>query len=178
MSWTVRRARLGDAAEIAQINVDGWRAAYQGIVSDAALDALDVGRFAEQYRAVITMPDPVAVFLAASEQRIAAFCGVCPARDEHRDAHPRRPTGEIAALYADPPLLGTGAGHAAHEEGIRHLTAAGFEHAVLWVMEENAPARRFYEHHGWACDGVHDRHAVAATQSETVSQVRYSRLLA
>lgn len=177
MSWTVRRARPGDAEEIARINVEGWRASYRGIVSGAALAELDVQRVAEEYRGVIDMPDPVAVFLAVCGKRIAAFCGVCPARDASATPTPRR-TGKIAALYADPPLLGTGAGHAAHGEGVRHLAAAGFEHAVLWGMQDNAPARRFYEHHGWTCDSVHGRHTLACTQNETVSQVRCSGLLA
>ncbi len=91
MSWTVRRARPGDAEEIARINVEGWRASYRGIVSGAALAELDVQRVAEEYRGVIDMPDPVAVFLAVCGKRIAAFCGVCPARDASATPTPGAP---------------------------------------------------------------------------------------
>ncbi len=53
VSWTVRRAMPADAAEIARINVDGWRAAYPGIVADATLEALDVDSFTASYRDVL-----------------------------------------------------------------------------------------------------------------------------
>ena len=34
-----------------------------------------------------------------------------------------------------------------------HLRAAGFTEAVLWVLEGNERAARFYESHGWHEDG-------------------------
>ena len=53
-------------------------------------------------------------------------------------------------------------------------THAGYEHAVLWVAERNARARRFYEIGGWQPDG--------ATKVDTfggaeVHEVRYRRPL-
>ncbi len=34
------------------------------------------------------------------------------------------------------------------------LLAEGFDTAVLWVLDDNPRARRFYERHGWAASGI------------------------
>ncbi|MHA6798810.1 GNAT family N-acetyltransferase [Bounagaea algeriensis] len=175
MTWSVRKAALADADEIARINVNGWRAFYPGLVPDDALTALDVDRCTTEYREVLTLPDPVAVFLAVSQNQIGAFCGACPARNPDRDAHPQLRTGEIAALYVDPPEQGTGAGHAAHDAALAHLAETGFEHAVLWVLEANDLARRFYQRHGWGCDETREQRSMA--DLGTVPALRYSRSL-
>jgi ribosomal protein S18 acetylase RimI-like enzyme len=36
----------------------------------------------------------------------------------------------------------------------QRLQAEGFATAVLWVLEDNPRARRFYERHGWAASGI------------------------
>jgi ribosomal protein S18 acetylase RimI-like enzyme len=36
---------------------------------------------------------------------------------------------------------------------VEAIRAAGHERARLWVLEQNARARRFYERHGWYADG-------------------------
>ncbi|WP_330987113.1 hypothetical protein [Herbaspirillum lusitanum] len=39
---TVRRATVDDAALIAQVRIDSWRAAYRGLIPDAYLDGMKV----------------------------------------------------------------------------------------------------------------------------------------
>ena len=44
-------------------------------------------------------------------------------------------------------------------EGVtRALRDAGYARATLWVLEANAPARRFYEKAGWSWDGAVSTH--------------------
>ena len=44
-------------------------------------------------------------------------------------------------------------------EGVtRSLRDAGYTRATLWVLEANAPARRFYEKAGWSWDGAVSTH--------------------
>ncbi len=40
-----------------------------------------------------------------------------------------------------------------HDEALRTLAAGGSTSARLWVLEDNARARRFYERRGWRRDG-------------------------
>ncbi|HLV58951.1 MAG TPA: N-acetyltransferase, partial [Natronosporangium sp.] len=56
------------------------------------------------------------------------------------------------------------------------LRAQGLETVRLWVLEENAPARRFYERYGYVADGV--RHYFRVTEPDgtpvDLPEVRYT----
>lgn len=173
VTWTVRRATNADVAELARVNVAAWRRAYRGIVPDEFLDQMDSARRELGWSRWLAHPEPDAVFVAVNgdAERIAAYAGVCAVR-EAPDAHPELPTGELAAIYADPALWGHGAGHAVHEAAIAALAGFGFRHAVLWVFEDNGDARAFYERHGWTCDGVRTEFEVGGQRP---LEVRYSR---
>jgi GNAT superfamily N-acetyltransferase len=81
------------------------------------------------------------------------------------------PVGEIHALYVDPPAQHAGVGSALLVAGEGTLAdELGFSEAVLWVLEANAPARRFYEHKGWRLDG-------GPRQDRWAPEVRYRRAL-
>lgn len=175
MQWIVRRARQDDAPELARVNIAAWRNTYRGIVPDEFLDGMDTARRELGWSRWLALPDPDAVFVATNgtNDRIVAYAGVCAVR-EPRDVHPTRPTGELAAIYADPMVLGCGAGHAVHEAAIDALARFGFEHAVLWVFEDNPAAQLFYRRHGWSCDGVRQ---VIEVGGQRPLEVRYSRAL-
>ena len=53
-----------------------------------------------------------------------------------------------------PRSWGAGHGSALHEAAMDHLAKEGFGEAVLWVLEGNERARRFYERRGWRADGA------------------------
>ena len=54
----------------------------------------------------------------------------------------------------------------------RELRVLNFDQAVLWVLEENSRARRFYEREGWIVDaGV----KIERRPGFTLRQVRYRR---
>jgi GNAT superfamily N-acetyltransferase len=157
------------------VNVAAWRHAYRGIVPDEFLDGLDTARRERGWSRWLAMPEPDAVFVAtnSADDRLVAYAGVCAVR-ESQDAHPRLPTGELAAIYVDPMVLGRGAGHAVHEAAVDALARFGFEHAVLWVFEDNPTAQSFYRRHGWTCDGVRQ---VFEVGGQRPFEVRYSRAL-
>ncbi|MFB9429735.1 GNAT family N-acetyltransferase [Streptoalloteichus tenebrarius] len=174
MEWRTRRAVAEDVPEIASINVAAWRSAYRGIVPQAVLDGMSEQRRAAGWSGFLREPEPTALFVAVrADGRIGAYCSVGAVRLD-ADAHRDLPTGELFAIYAAPDLRGTGAGHAVHEHAREHLAASGFRHAVLWVLVDNAPSRRFYEAHGWRCDDVVQNLRMAG---EDVVEVRYSRSL-
>ncbi len=173
MKWTVRQATTEDAPALARVNVEAWRCAYRGIVPDEFLDQMDVARREQGWRRWVSMPEPDAVLVAADGDsgRVVAYAGIGAVREE-KDRHPTLPTGELAAIYADPMVWRTGAGHAVHEAAMAELARFGFGHAVLWVFVDNTSARNFYRRHGWTCDDVHEEFEVGGQRPV---EVRYSR---
>jgi ribosomal protein S18 acetylase RimI-like enzyme len=55
----------------------------------------------------------------------------------------------LRTLYVLPGYQGRGIGSALHDLALERLRARGVPLARLWTLEENHPARRFYERRGW-----------------------------
>ena len=150
MPSRVRRAQLQDAEAIAAVHVRTWQIAYRGQLPDHFLENLRQGldRRTEFWRTEIDTP-PVGheVWVVGGESRVDGFASIGPARDEH----PRK-TGELYAIYVDPNYWDRGLGRALLEHSSSRLADEGYGAAILWVLESNARARRFYEMGGW----VHD----------------------
>jgi RimJ/RimL family protein N-acetyltransferase len=174
MQWSIRRGTPADAEELARINVAAWQSSYRGIVAATVLDQMRPDGRIPSWRRWLALPDPEAVLVAVDRSgSTGAYCMIGSVR-QPTDIHPDLVTGEMLAIYADPARQGQGAGHAAHEAGIRHLAAYGFRYAVLWVLAANTASRRFYADHGWREDGTtHELPLI----SENVTEIRYGRFL-
>ncbi|WP_306232969.1 GNAT family N-acetyltransferase [Agrococcus beijingensis] len=151
MTAHIRDARIDDAAGIARVRVETWRAAYAGLVPQEVLDRLDVERETahrmerwDEYHADAGSHDLVAV--ADGEVVGWAFAG--RARDRLEGV-----TGELYAIYAHAERWSRGVGNAMLTEVERRLAGDGHARAYLWVLAGNARAAAFYETHGWHLDG-------------------------
>jgi ribosomal protein S18 acetylase RimI-like enzyme len=58
--------------------------------------------------------------------------------------------------------------------GIEALRELGYSEVILWVLEDNPRARRFYEREGWALDGSRKDDEFLGVP---VTEVRYRRSL-
>ncbi|MFG2180739.1 GNAT family N-acetyltransferase [Streptomyces abikoensis] len=172
---TIRTMTAADADEVAEIRVRGWRTAYAGIVPRGYLDAMDpVANAATHRERLASGSEPAADGAAVDAVAEAAGAVVGWASFGYcRDADRPPGTGELYALYVRPDLIGTGVGRAlwiAALEGLRGLTGHEGARAVLWVVKDNARARRFYERAGCRPDGAERSAEYAGT---AVPEVRY-----
>ena len=162
----VRTATGDDALAIETIRVRGWQVAYRHVFPAEELDRQPVDE--SRWRARLLSPPPGWTTLVAErEGRVVGFASVGPSRDE-------RALGELYAIYVDPDEWSTGAGRDLLERAEAVLRRA-YAEALLWVLEENPRARRFYERAGWWPDGARkaeDRWGVRAPE------VRYRKRLA
>jgi ribosomal protein S18 acetylase RimI-like enzyme len=62
--------------------------------------------------------------------------------------------GEIHAIHVAPVERGRGVGWRLLNASVAALRAQGLRQAILWVVEDNSPARAFYERQGLAWDGT------------------------
>lgn len=143
MPVTVRDARPGDGRRFEQVRIDGWHAAYRGVVHPDLLRdlALDEERVAWRERWLADPPPGEVTLVAEVGGEVAAGAYLRP-----YDAG----AAELASLYVDPVRRGHGLGSALLEAGFARM---GRPEQVLWTFEANAPARRFYERHGFRPDG-------------------------
>ena len=140
----VRRAVVADAAAIAGVHTRTWQAAYEHVFGAERLAAIDVSRRVAGWERGLAAGETV--FVAEDGGWIVGFASVGASRDLEG-------VGELYAIYALPEAWGTGAAAALAQAGVAALRNAGFAEAVLWVLEDNPRARRFYEREGWILDG-------------------------
>ncbi len=144
---TIRRATPADAATIAGIQVRAHEWAYRDLLPPHPLPTDE--RIAERtrvWRTQLDAADPRHSFVAEVDGVAVGFVTVGPSDDAR--------AGEVFAIYLEPHVVGTGVGRALFAHAQAALTARGFSDAVLWVLENNARARRFYELAGWSSDGA------------------------
>jgi len=82
--------------------------------------------------------------------------------------------GELYALYIAPAWWSAGVGRELMSRALTGLRADGYQRVVLWVLTDNARARRFYEIAGFAPDGATN----ILTGLGGVQELRYARLFA
>ncbi len=150
----IRAAGETDVPAVAKIHVAGWRWAYRGMVPDELLDSLSVERRDEGWRRGLARraagEEFPRIWVADVEGRVVGFAAAGPTEDA--DAAER--TGEVYAIYLQPAVVGTGVGRAIFAHAVADLGSLGFARATLWVLEDNARTRRFYEIAGWRPDGT------------------------
>ncbi|MFC5213151.1 GNAT family N-acetyltransferase [Streptomyces coerulescens] len=167
----IRRMTPADCDRVAEIRIGGWRSAYRGLIPRSYLDALDVAQEAERRRGYFSQGDGSVVDLVA--ERAGEIVGwAC--HGPYRDGEVRTEDVELYALYVDPGRYGAGIGHALLQESVRRCTAAGHARMLLWVLKDNARARRFYERAGFGADGAEEPFEVEGVE---VPEVRYAREL-
>ena len=150
----VRRASPIDARAIALVHVRAWQAAYRDLVSKAQLDRLDVEKCAAAWESSLTNTSWPA-YVLDDEGVVRGFCSA--GRCEDPDVDSDR-TAEIPAVYLDPDIWGRGHGRRLCEAVIDELRLRGFSDVVLWALEGNDRARRFYQALGFLADGSTRKH--------------------
>jgi ribosomal protein S18 acetylase RimI-like enzyme len=164
---SVRRAVPSDARRIAEIHVLSWQAGYSGIVPGPYLAGLSISDREVTWRQRLSEDSNVLV--VAENREVTGWVSGGRARDS--DADPA--TAEIYAIGVDPLHWRAGGGRrlwTALQESVRK---AGYEAVTLWVLEENAGARRFYEALGFQLDA--NARQVIDLGGRTLNEVRYRR---
>jgi GNAT superfamily N-acetyltransferase len=131
---------------VADVHVRAWKTAYRGLLPDEYLDTLAPEHRIPGYR--FGEPDPITL-LALDGDALLGFSTFGSARDPDAPG-----AAELYALYVDPDRWRTGAGRALVVETRRRMHERGHREAVLWVLDGNVAAERFYEADGWRPDGT------------------------
>ena len=147
---TLRLAGVADAAEIAGIDVRAWWHCYRGFLDEQQLVERTLDERTLSWDERLKGDDAGETWVMEVAGRIAGYATLGPGRDP--DVTPD--TGELLALYVDPPAQGAGVGTLLLQHAQERLLGRGFVAATLWTFEANGLARAFYERRGWVLESA------------------------
>lgn len=153
----IRPATERDVTAIGRVHVDGWRAAYRGIMPDDLLAGLSSEQRAAGWAAFIKR-DPQGLLVMVRDAAVVGWVAFGQNRDGLAG------TGEVYALYVAPASWRLGCGRELLAAAERELQSRGFGAIVLYVLERNAPARTFYRRLGYAEDGSRKNEILAGVE--------------
>jgi GNAT superfamily N-acetyltransferase len=140
----VRDARPEDGEAFVRAYELSWDAMAAPLVGKALSDFVSFEDRLESFRAALAQRSDDARVLVAECNGPIVGVATCV-----RDGS----TSELRSLYVVPDAWGTGVAHGLLDTALDAMRERGAAEATLWVVEENARARRFYEREGWTLDG-------------------------
>lgn len=150
---------------MARVYVTSWQRAYRGLIDQDFLDSMDPVARIENWRRILSQPRG-RVLVGEVDGQVAGFCTVGPSTDPG--------WGEVYSLYLAPEHWGIGLGRDLLAAGEKALSEDGDTRAMLWVLDTNQRARRFYERQGWEPARPIRLENIGGTD---VTEVRYEKLL-
>lgn len=145
----IRVATPEDARDLAHVHVASLRAAYRGTLPATFLEGLRPEPMEALCRELLGTgaPHRDPVWVLERGGRILGFAATGSAAGEAGSV------AELHAIYLHPSAWNRGFGRALLAQALDPIFEGGFREVVLWVLERNSRARRFYESLGWIADG-------------------------
>jgi GNAT superfamily N-acetyltransferase len=106
--------------------------------------------------------------LAVEIGNVVGFAILGPVRDSDLDPSTLH---ELYSLYVEPDRIGTGIGRLLMDDSLQYLQGGPWTAAVLWMLRNVMPTRRFYGAAGWSLDGADKTEEIP--DGSPVVQVRY-----
>jgi GNAT superfamily N-acetyltransferase len=138
--FAIRDATLADAEGIARAHTASWRSSYRGILPEHVLAHIDVDQRAASWRR--TLQDRRVKTLVAydvTHRDIVGFCDAGPSRGNSGYA------AEVYRIYLEHHAKRYGLGSEMFTQTTGWLRAQNLRSLIIWVLDDNHHARRFYE---------------------------------
>jgi GNAT superfamily N-acetyltransferase len=141
---SVRDAQAEDAEAFVCAYELAWDAMAAPVIGKGLAEFASFESRLASFRAGLEEASPDARMLVAEDGD--SIVGVATCRGDGESC-------ELRALYVVPDAWGTGVAQRLMESALDAMRKRGAVEAVLWVVEANGRARRFYEREGWTLDG-------------------------
>lgn len=130
-----------DLYEISSIYENSWKYAYKDIIPQDYLDSIPEGRWAKGINR-----EGMRNLVVTDNNKYVGTAGFCRSRWEKYSDY-----GELVSIYFLPEYIGKGYGKHLLDRCLKELKEMGFDRVLLWVLEDNIRARRFYSKNGFIC---------------------------
>jgi len=137
----IRPMEVSDAKAVALIHTESWRSAYEGIVPQDFLAAIDVDKREERWaQGIVDDPSLIRLVAVNEDEKVLGFvCGL-KNRDDNPDIQ-----AELWAIYVAPDIERSGLGSSLFTSFQDELRKRDMKSMNVWVLEDNLKARNFYE---------------------------------
>lgn len=177
----IRSACAADAPGIGAVQRESWLAAYGDIIGRPVIERAVPPDGGARVRQTSLIRPWQRTIVALAGEDIVGYASFGPEQDVLGTPWPHPlttagrdgDTGELYALYVHPDWWSTGTGRSLMDRVLTRTARAGYRRITLWVLRDNARARRFYERAGFAPDGASN----ILTGLGGVTEVRYRRPL-
>ncbi len=135
----IRNVNEKDISSVADIQVNGWKTAYKGIIDDVILNSMNkdekIKRFEGNYK-------KNGFVVAELENEVVGFC-------RYADSNEFTPNMqdidcEITALYVKPDLKYNGIGTKLFQFVVNEFKNQSKSKMILWCLKDNEPSKKFY----------------------------------
>jgi ribosomal protein S18 acetylase RimI-like enzyme len=148
MSFAIREGRRQDALAVAEVYVEARRAAYADLLTPEQIEKMTPREGARLWQALFNQARTVHL-VVQDEQSVGGFITAGPIQEKGADPA----SAEVYELYVHPRLWGQRVSDELLASTLDALRGKWFTAAVIWVLEGNEHARKFYESQGWVDDG-------------------------
>lgn len=170
----LRSPRPEDAQAVAELHYRSWVGTYGPRVTPGEAERLRLTERVEHWEWLLReRPSDRGALVAERARRVVGLVEweIGPDGD--------RAIGEVHAIHVATEERGRGVGTVLLAAAVEAMRSLGVRRAVLWVLDANSAARRFYERHGWVCDGTTvERPLGGFANFPPVIEVRYALDLA
>lgn len=135
--YLIRLNKLEDQEQMAHIKVDGWRNAYDNIISSKYLKSLNYKQQTERYIASFEEYKDL-VLVAVNNDEVLGYSCFDIKEDEKYDS-------ELVSLYIKPDHLNKGIGSSLFKETVKLLHEKKCKNMIIWCFKDNKNAQKFYE---------------------------------
>ena len=141
MAFSVRKARLSDAQEIASIHVKSWDSAFEGLMPERYINSYTLEDRNSEWLKVLESGSE-SVIIVENKSRLVGFLSYSESEDSLG-------TLVLSKLYLCPSIYGKGVGYLLMKELESKAKAEGIELISLYVLDNNQAAINFYSKHGF-----------------------------
>ncbi|HEX2580112.1 MAG TPA: GNAT family N-acetyltransferase [Rhabdochlamydiaceae bacterium] len=150
LSSLFREATPDDINGLAEVWVLSLKAAYQGKMPASHLESVTVAQKAEEWKGILQSPTTKTFLAQTLDKKVIGFVNFGNYRDQDL---PNEEVIEIRTLYVHPEYWRRGVGTKLAELAIQSCKNTGYKRVVLWVLDSNEAAQKFYQSLDLRIDG-------------------------
>ena len=151
MNLEIHKVLPEDAYEYIACHIACWQSAYKGIMPANYLENImpqELEERVEKLKKALELSER-SYHYATIDNKMIGRLVIGKSCDEDKPG-----AGEVYSIYLLKGFWGKGYGRQLMDYVTNELKGIGYREIIVWALEKNIRARRFYENYGFAIDGA------------------------